>query len=376
MVDLLFAGDFYSPHAVAPDVAEDVRAVIGEAQHAFVNLEAPLTQTTHRIKKSGPAIVSHPASAAHLREIGFTAVTTANNHILDAGRIGLRDTLAACRSVGLAQAGVRVNAEGEAGGGHLDLPLPTGSTVRILVYCEHEWSVTDGDSAVGWSVVAAARSVREAKAEGKRAIVVLHGGNEYFPLPRPVLRDELRFVAEVGADAVIMHHNHMPSAYEVWAGVPIAYGIGNFQFAMANPHSEWHEGLLAGITFEESGARLSLTPVVTTESFEVSLAHGADKERILNQVEGYRQQVTSDVALRALWDEFCSGTGKALLRVALQPTSKRGSAVMAEAWISHMGRHPENLLALTNVMQCESLRDLMADHLRKAVDETVNWGEL
>ncbi|WP_272914068.1 CapA family protein [Ornithinimicrobium cerasi] len=359
---------------MAPDVADDVRALIREAQHAVVNLEAPLTQTTHRIKKSGPAIVSHPASAAHLKDVGFAVVTTANNHILDAGRIGLRDTLAGCRRAGLAQAGIRVEAEGEAGSGHLDLPLLDGSTVRILSYCEHEWSVTDGDSAVGWSVVAAARGVIEAKVEGKRVVVVLHGGNEYFPLPRPVLRDELRFLAEVGADAVIMHHNHMPSAYEVWAGVPIAYGIGNFQFAMANPHSEWHEGLLAGITFEESGARLSLTPVVTSESFEVSLACGADKERILNQVEGYKQQVTSDVALRALWDEFCSGTGKALLRVALQPTSSRGSALIVEAWISHMARHPENLLVLTNVMQCESLRDLITDHLRNAVDDTVDWG--
>src|ERR1019366_5476626 len=91
--------------------------------------------------------------------------------------------------------------------------------------------------------------ILEARKVGDRVLVVLHGGNEYFPLPRPGLRKELRFLAENGADAIVMHHSHVPAAYEIWKKIPIFYGLGNFQFTLTVNHRAWSEGLLLQLSF-------------------------------------------------------------------------------------------------------------------------------
>lgn len=374
MADLLVAGDFHCPNAPIPAVAAPLSEYVRASEHALVNLEAPVTAERRRIVKTGPALASHPHSIDHLRRVGFTGVTTANNHILDAGSAGVRDTLRACEQAGLMQTGLRLQSHHHDTSRDLDLQLSNGSVVRVLAYCEHEWSVSKGHvSAQGWSVVRAARDIFRARTAGRRPVVILHGGNEYYPLPRPALREELRFLAEFGAEAIIMHHSHVASAYELWKGVPICYGIGNFQFAMSSPHQEWYEGLLAALTFGESQAELELIPTVMSRAFTVDLAGDDARGRILNRVEGFRIQVESDDAVQALWSEFSGRAGATLLRAAVQPLRSRLGSLASKGLVAYLHRHPERLLVLTNVLRCESLREALISSLEDGVSDAVSW---
>jgi len=95
-IRLLFAGD------VAPVQPEELEwaqsqpqalfgAIQGEikASDAFiVNLECPLTQSHCQLPKYGPHLQSSAAVAEILAQMGVTAVSLANNHMLDYGQQG------------------------------------------------------------------------------------------------------------------------------------------------------------------------------------------------------------------------------------------------------------------------------------------------
>lgn len=59
---------------------------------------------------------------------------------------------------------------------------------------------------------------------------MFHGGVEHYNLPSPEIKQLHRFFIEAGADAVVNHHQHCFSGYEVYKSRPIFYGIGNFLF--------------------------------------------------------------------------------------------------------------------------------------------------
>jgi len=311
MTDVLLAGDFYVGHGFAPAVDESVCKLIKAARHALVNLEAAITETTDRIEKTGPHLTMPVSSLDHLKRLGFTALALANNHILDAGLAGLEDTLKLADEYGFLTLGATTEVGGARRAAKIRLPLSERS-LTVLNYCEHEWSVREeGFGASGWHVLDAYSDIKQAQSDGDRVLVVLHGGNEYFPLPRPGLRKELRFLAENGADAIVMHHSHVPAAYEVWNEVPIFYGLGNFQFTLSIKHRGWGEGLLLNLSFpENASAKFDMIPILQSEQFGVRLASASEREEIVNQLEGYRLQVTSDDALSASWSEFASKTAK------------------------------------------------------------------
>src|SRR5690606_19979832 len=79
------------------------------------------------------------------------------------------------------------------------------------------------------------------------------------------LRTLFQFLIDVGADAVISHHPHVPGPYELYKGKPIVYSLGNLIFDTQKPPPEWDQGYLAGLEldFENlalKGVRLELYP--------------------------------------------------------------------------------------------------------------------
>jgi poly-gamma-glutamate synthesis protein (capsule biosynthesis protein) len=311
MTDVLVAGDFYVGRGFAPAVDESVCELIKAARHALVNLEAAITETTDRIEKTGQHLTMPVSSLDHLKRLGFTALALANNHILDAGLPGLEDTLKQADEHGFLTVGSTTEVGGARSAARVRLPLSEGS-LTVLNYCEHEWSVReDGVGASGWHVLDAYSDIKQAQSDGDRVLVVLHGGNEYFPLPRPGLRKELRFLAENGADAIVMHHSHVPAAYEVWNEVPIFYGLGNFQFTQPNNHTAWREGLLLNLSFPQNDkTKFDITSIRQSKQFDVRLASPKEREETINELEGYRLQVASDDALFPSWNEFTSTAAK------------------------------------------------------------------
>ena len=250
---ILFAGDFCPRGYITDEVMTDenirnTSKMIAEltAAHdiSVVNVETVYSNCTTPLPKRGPNIKSTMESLTFLKAMGFTAAACANNHIGDYGQQGVLDTLDNLRKLGLITMGAGSDLKEAAETCYFE---KNGVKVAVINHCEHEFGTARKDraGAAPLDYYDTAKQIREAKKKANAVIVYLHGGNETNPLPRPGMKKLCRHFAESGASAVVVAHAHCPQGIEMYEGVPIAYGMGNFYFysekpnGMCNCKTEW-----------------------------------------------------------------------------------------------------------------------------------------
>lgn len=259
MIKLLICGDYYPCHRVADTIAtgkgasifEEVVPYIQDSDFSIVNLEYPVIQhDDNPIPKCGPNLKGDEASVKLIADTGFNAVTLANNHILDYGTQAMFNTEHICHKHNLQTVGIGKNIDDSS------RPLileKQGKKVAIINCCEHEFSVAS-DSQAGANLLNPVKQfygIQEARKSADYVLVIVHGGSEYYQLPSPRMQDTYRFFIDAGADAVINHHQHCFSGYEVYNGKPIFYGLGNFCFDSSKRNDIWNEGYMVHLELEE-----------------------------------------------------------------------------------------------------------------------------
>ena len=105
-------------------------------------------------------------------------------------------------------------------------------------------------------------AIKEARTKADYVLAIVYGGHEYYQLPSLRMQETYRFFVDAGADAVVNHHHHCYSGFEIYNGKPIFYGLGNFLFDYRGHHkpSTWHEGILAEIDFSFSSIKYDYHP--------------------------------------------------------------------------------------------------------------------
>jgi len=86
-----------TPQALGPALAEGVRSLVPEGTLLVANLEAPMTIVGQAFPGKC-SLQSDPGWAQILRRAGVTAVSLANNHVMDSGPRGLEETLSPKRA--------------------------------------------------------------------------------------------------------------------------------------------------------------------------------------------------------------------------------------------------------------------------------------
>ena len=228
-MEISVSGDVYIAPELTGAVAagEDLIRLMSGFDFNIVNLECPvvLDEGPRKIYKTGPHLKADASIFGFLRQLNVGVVTLANNHILDYGEKGLRQTLDTCGREGVLTVGAGMSlAEASA-------PLileKSGIKVAIVNFCENEWSTASSTAAGAnpMDFVDNLGQIRKARGMADFVIAVVHGGHERYNLPSPRMAKTYRFYAENGADAVIGHHTHCVSGFEIHGGVPIAYGLG------------------------------------------------------------------------------------------------------------------------------------------------------
>ena len=254
MAQVIESGDFSS-------VLGQVQELVSAADYSIVNFECAVTKGGEiPIVKQGPNLRCSEKGLDILKWAGFNCVTLANNHFYDYGDEGARNTIERCATLGL-----------DVVGGGMDVKEAStvlykiigGKTVAIINCCEHEFSIAD-DTHGGSNPLNPIRqyySVVQAKERADYVLVIVHGGHEHWQLPSPRMQETYRFFIDAGADAVVNHHQHCYSGYEIYRGKPIFYGLGNFCFDRAGNWGEkWHEGFLLMLTFDEKGIGHEIFP--------------------------------------------------------------------------------------------------------------------
>lgn len=370
---ILFAGDFCPQervtHLIDQDklsaVFNDVLPELEKCNWIIVDLECPLIAGGMPIAKTGPHLKTHPDSIKALQFAGVSAVALANNHILDYGAEGLLQTKRICEEAGIKTVG--------AGASLAEARVPVwlveaGKNIAILNITENEWSNTYGpdpganplDLPKNFSDIKRAR-----QAGADLVFVIYHGGNEFYELPSPRLKETLRFFVEAGASAVIAHHTHVVSGYEVYQGAPIFYGLGNFCFDWPGKRgSEWNKGLLVRL-FPDDLTRFELIPVIQNDDEPGVRGMTREEQQVFDdRLSKLNSIIADDQQLAAQFDFFCQKMAQ-LYGIYLEPYRHPWLASLRKrGWLpSVFGRKKRNLYL--NLMRCEAHRDVLQQYLKK-----------
>lgn len=267
---VLVAGDFCPRDRVSEIVKKrdfeylfsEVCPVVAKSDYAIVNFECPVViGEAEPIEKKGPNLYCSTQAVDALKYAGFSCVTLANNHFLDYGAKGVEDTIHTLSEKGIDYVGGGRNIEEAEKILYKNI---NGSILAIINCCEHEFSIATNSTAGSnpLNSIKLYYAIKEAKENADRVLVIVHGGHEHFQLPSLRMVETYRFFIDAGADAVVNHHQHCFSGYEIYKGNPIVYGVGNFLFDIKPIRVEtpWNYGYMVTIDFSSENTSIILHP--------------------------------------------------------------------------------------------------------------------
>lgn len=218
---MLFAGDFV-PQTTVPRLPD-----FGD-QWMVSNLEGPVCAAN---------LPGSPKVGVRLRNEPFVisgraAFVLANNHMMDFGADGLRQTRKFLSGRGYPCAGA---GESEDEARRPMILGECGKKIVVFSCCERQFG-----AAVGSSGGVAVRgewlyeAIAAAKANAEFVVVSCHCASEFSTAVSPRLQAFYRSLVDAGADVVHGHHAHVPQGWETYRGRPIFYGLGNFAVVRKN----------------------------------------------------------------------------------------------------------------------------------------------
>ena len=248
-VTLGFAGDVHFEGDLAallrrPRTAlRPVAATLRRPDLMMLNLETALTRRGSPEPKRF-TFRSSPRALRVLDRAGVDVVSLANNHAVDYGRVGLRDTLRAVRRSPVPVVGIGRDAT--AAFRPLEVSL-RGTKVSVLAATTKSertarvWGAGDDKPGVAVAIEPTPtllRAVRDADDRSDVVVVYLHWGKEYESCPNQRVRRYARELGRAGADVVLGSHSHVLRGAG-WAadGTYVGYGLGNFVWYNQNSTS-------------------------------------------------------------------------------------------------------------------------------------------
>ncbi len=199
-----------------------------------------------------------------LEQASIDGVTLGNNHILDAGVPGLRETLVHLENAGIAHAGAGM----DLADAREPMVFELGDTrVGVLSYLgvpsyDWAWATETSPGAAPLLEAVVREDVEQLRSEVDLVVVMPHWGKEYIATPEPWQVDLAHAAVDAGADLVVGGHAHWPKGIEVYRGKPIFYGVGNFLLDQS-----WSEetstGIFAEITlYEDRVIQIQAVPFI------------------------------------------------------------------------------------------------------------------
>lgn len=363
---IIVAGDFCPINRVgALFEQERYSAVLGQlrekvekADYAIVNFECPVAEDNERpIVKRGPHLKCDVHGVEAVKWAGFDCVTLANNHFLDYGEKAVEHTLNALRKHGLDMVGGGMNLDQASQILYKEI---AGKRLAVINCCEHEFSLATETTAGSnpLNPVGQYYAIREARAHADYVLVIVHGGYEMFQLPSPRMQETYRFFIDAGADAVVNHHQHCYSGYEVYKGKPIFYGLGNLCFDF--PHITnpiWFTGMMVSLSFEGENVRFDIFPYTQNKGGQsVTFMEGEEAKAFYSHIEELNSTIANTEALAKAVKKYFGSKQRRTL-TTFEPIQNRYlSGLQARGYLPSLVS-TKRMAILFNSILCQSHRD-------------------
>lgn len=177
-----------------------------------VNLENVLTdRELNRVEKDHSPAYWYRGPSENARILtagGVEVVSLDNNHTMDYGSAGEKDTQAAVEAAGL-----------EWGNMNKTVYLEKNGFIIALI-CHGLWYGGQENDII--------RRIKAADEKSDYQIVFFHGGKMRLHEPEDWKVNACRKMADAGADLILGAHPHTLQPEEIYNGVPIVYSLGNF----------------------------------------------------------------------------------------------------------------------------------------------------
>lgn len=295
MLKLNIVGDFFSPQLNGLQFSQSLKEKLNNADLNVVNFEGPInTNKSVPICKSGPNISQDSDAPVFLKEHGFKLFSLANNHSMDYGVQTLDATIKCLNEDCIVGAGLWDEAY------KVKILEIKGKKIGFLAITQFEFGILDdiafceNKKGTAWMKHPCVdKLIVDSKQQCDYLIVLPHAGLEHFTLPLPELRTLYRHFVDMGADAVIGGHPHVPQPWETYKNKPIVYSLGNFCFDEECAEPLWNIGLMANLSLDEDDLCLQIHPL-----------HFDKKQRIVDFVDDDNVNLRLSKDLKLFSDQY------------------------------------------------------------------------
>jgi poly-gamma-glutamate capsule biosynthesis protein CapA/YwtB (metallophosphatase superfamily) len=204
----------------------------------IVNLETAVTRSNDREYK-GINYRMSPENAPCLTAAKIDCCTLANNHVLDWGRAGLRETLATLQKLNIKVAGAGRNEQDAKAPAMLNL-----AKARLLLFAfgspssgvPVDWAATGDAPGVNWlpdlsetRALRVAEQIMALRNPGDLVVVSIHWGTNWgYRVPDEQRKFAHTLIDQAGVSIIHGHSSHHPRPIEIYRDRLILYGCGDF----------------------------------------------------------------------------------------------------------------------------------------------------
>lgn len=273
----------------------DTLKVLQKATLRICNLECAVTDHDEPLKDYPK--ISHfrtdLKNSAVLKAARIDAVSLANNHVLDFGYAGLKDTFSVLDRSGIDYFGAGENIAKAA---EARVISKNGLKIGFIAFSDNEpgWEADKKSPGIFYSPLDAEdlrigsllKIIREAKKKVDFLVVSAHWGDNWgYTPPLSHIQTAHAFI-ENGADVIFGHSPHVFRGIEIYDNKPIIYSAGDFMDDYAvNDIERNNESFIFMIETENASIRsIKLFPVII-DSLRASLAQGKQAEEISRKME-------------------------------------------------------------------------------------------
>ena len=365
-IKILITGDFCPVHRtekLALDnnyekALNDFIDVFSDNDLNIIDLECPLTNEGSARQKIGPHQKAHPDCINFLKLAGINVVALANNHMMDYDTPGARDTVELCKRNQILHVGIGSN--GAEAANPISISI-RGKRIAILNYADNEFLKATDSS---WQCnpidpVRMFNEIHKCRNEHDFIIAIIHAGNEHYELPSPRIKGLYRYVIDIGADAVVSHHTHAYSGYEIYKSKPIFYGLGNFIYDWPGKiNGRWNSGFVVKLLLGDEIV-FKIIPLKQSNKQPGVYHLSKDEEDVfVKNIERLNKIIENDEQLEAEYNNYCTSVFPRF-DAFIEPALGKYITFLRKRGLFPRLVSGNKRLLLLNLIRCESHREIL-----------------
>jgi hypothetical protein len=246
-IRILFVGDILLSRNVKEEFNsrktfpwDDLKPFFQEADLVIGNLEGSVGSTTEMFDSitGSPVFAIDSNDIANLNNAGFQVITIENNHILDLGKKGKKQTISTLLNNNIKPVCFENSPY------FITIKDITLSIVTINLIPNRDGSLNQITS------VELKQKLRLAQSLSNIVLVSIHWGSELLDWPNKSQKEVAHWLISNGADIIIGSHPHIIQMPEIIDGKPVYFSLGNHLFDQK--YMATKEGLIAEIIIDKN----------------------------------------------------------------------------------------------------------------------------